>query len=215
MAIDDDLLNEHEQSERVRNWVRSNALAMLGGILFALALIGGWQWWQGQKLQDQMQLSERFDQTARLYASGALPQDKGKAALAALADGNPTLGTLAALQLAGAQVDAGRAEDAIATLRGLSKVDPDLQPVVQERLARLLIDAGKAKDALQLLADERNPAMLDVRGDAQFVLGDRAKAREAYLKALALVDVGDPQHQLLTMKLIEAGGTPPHTEDKT
>ena len=82
-------------------------------------------------------------------------------------------------------------------------------------LARLLIDTGKAKDALALLDDERNPAMLDVRGDAEFLLGDRARARASYLNALALVDVGDPQHQLLTMKLIEAGGTPPHTEDQT
>ena len=215
MAIDDDLLNEHEQSERVRNWVRSNALGILGGILAGLALIGGWQWWQGQQLKGRMALNERFDETVRMYASGAVPQDKGKAALQALADGNPTLGTLAALQLARAQVDAERVEDAIATLRGLDKVDPDLQPVVRERLARLLIDTGKAKDALALLDDERNPAMLDVRGDAEFLLGDRARARASYLKALALVDVGDPQHQLLTMKLIEAGGTPPHTEDQT
>jgi predicted negative regulator of RcsB-dependent stress response len=215
MAIDDDLLNEHEQSERVRNWVRSNALGILGGILAGLALIGGWQWWQGQQLKGRMALNERFDETVRVYASGAVPQDKGKAALQALADGNPTLGTLAALQLARAQVDAERVEDAIATLRGLDKVDPDLQPVVRERLARLLIDTGKAKDALALLDDERNPAMLDVRGDAEFLLGDRARARASYLKALALVDVGDPQHQLLTMKLIEAGGTPPHTEDQT
>ena len=215
MAIDDDLLNEHEQSERVRNWVRSNALGILGGILAGLALIGGWQWWQGQQLKGRMALNERFDETVRVYASGAVPQDKGKAALQALTDGNPTLGTLAALQLARAQVDAERVEDAIATLRGLDKVDPDLEPVVKERLARLLIDTGKAKDALALLDDERNPAMLDVRGDAEFLLGDRARARASYLKALALVDVGDPQHQLLTMKLIEAGGTPPHTEDQT
>ena len=215
MAIDDDLLNEHEQSERVRNWVRSNALGIFGGIALGLALIVGWQWWQGQQIKAQMALNARFDETVRMYASGAVPQDKGKAALQALANGNPTLGTLAALQLARTQVDAERAADAIATLRGLGNVDPDLQPVVHERLARLLIDTGKAKDALALLDDERDPAMLDVRGDAQFALGDRAKAREAYLKALALVDVGDPQHQLLTMKLIEAGGTPPHTEDKT
>ena len=215
MAIDDDLLNEHEQSERVRNWVRSNALGILGGIFIGLAAIGGWQWWQGQQLKSRMTLSERYDETVRIYASGALPTDKGKPALAEIAKGNPKLGTLAALQLARAQVDADRAEDAIATLRGLGKVDPDLQPVVSQRLARLLIDTGKAKEALALLDDERNPAMLDARGDAQFAIGDRAKAREAYLKALALVDVADPQHRLLTLKLIEAGGTPPHTEDKT
>ncbi len=46
-------------------------------------------------------------------------------------------------------------------------------------------------------------------------LGDSAKAQQAYLKALGLVDVGDPQHRLLRLKLIEAGGTPPHTEDNT
>ena len=50
---------------------------------------------------------------------------------------------------------------------------------------------------------------------AQLALGDRAKAQSDYLKALALVDVADPQHRLLTLKLIEAGGMPPHTEDKT
>ena len=87
--------------------------------------------------------------------------------------------------------------------------------MVNQRLARLLVDAGQGKDALALLDDDKNPAMLDARGDAQFALGDRAKAREAYLKALALVDVGDPQHRLLTLKLIEAGGTPPHSKDKT
>lgn len=215
MAIDDDLLNEHEQSERVRNWVRQNALGILGGIGIGLAAIGGWQWWQGQQVKSRMALSESFDETVRIYETGAIPTDKGKAALQALTSGNPTLGTLAALQLARAQVEADLPRDAIATLRGLGKVDTDLAPVVQERLARLLIDTGKAREALALLADERNPAMLDARGDAQFVLGDRAKAREAYLKALALVDVADPQHRLLTMKLIEAGGTPPHTEDNT
>ena len=70
--------------------------------------------------------------------------------------------------------------------------------------------APQPKDALALLEDERNAAMLDVRGDAQFALGDKAKAQDAYRKALALVDVADPQHRLIAMKLIEAGGTPPH-----
>ena len=96
----------------------------------------------------------------------------------------------------------------------LRNADGDLRPVVQVRLAHLLIDTGKAKDALALLGDERNAAMLDARGDAQFSLGDFAKAQDDYRKALALVDVGSPQHHLITMKLIEAGGVPPHSEDK-
>ena len=214
MAIDD-LLDEHEQSERVRNWIRSNAIGLIGGVGLGLGAIAGWQWWQGQQSSVQMSANTRYGQAVAGFQNGTLSAAKDKATIADISKANPTLGTLAALQLARAQVDAGKRDDAIATLRNLRDLDADLRPVVRERLARLLIDGGKAKDALPLLDDERNAAMLDVRGDAQFALGDRVKAQEAYRKALALVDVGDPAHRLLTLKLIEAGGTPPHTEDKS
>jgi predicted negative regulator of RcsB-dependent stress response len=214
MALDD-LLDEHEQSERVRSWLRSNAFGLIGGVALGLGAIAGWQWWQSQRLQRSMAVNGRYAEVVRNYEAGRLPVDKGRAALDTLGKGNPTLAALAALQLAKAQVEAGKRDDAIATLRGLHDIAPDLRAVVRQRLARLLIDAGQGKDALAILDDDSNPAMLDARGDAQFALGDRAKAQEAYLKALALVDVADPQHRLLTLKLIEAGGTPPHTEDKT
>ena len=48
MAIDD-LLDEHEQSEKVRTWLKDNAVGLIGGIALGLALIGGWQWWQKQQ----------------------------------------------------------------------------------------------------------------------------------------------------------------------
>ena len=214
MAIDD-LLNEHEQSERVRGWIRSNAIGLIGGVGLGLGAIFGWQWWQAQRTQAQMGVNARYAQAIDAYEAGTLPADKGRDTIAALGKGNPTLGTLAALQLAKVQAEAGKRDDAIATLRNLRDLDADLRPIVRERLARLLIDAGKAKEALPLLDDDKNPSMLDVRGDARFALGERAQAQKDYLKALALVDVGDPQHRLITLKLIEAGGTPPHTEDKT
>lgn len=213
MAIDDLLVDEHEQSERVRSWLRNNGAGIIAGIALGLGAIYGWQWWQGNKLQQQMASSAQYSQDVNAYTQGHIPADRGQAAIASLDQANPTLGTLAALQLARAQVDAGKRDDAIATLRSLRQVDPDLQPVLQERLARLLIDAGKANDALALLKDERNPAMLDARGDAQFAMGNRTAAQESYRRALALIDVGDPQHRLLTLKLVESGGTPPHSED--
>lgn len=214
MAIDD-LLNEHEQSERVRSWVRTNAVGLIGGVVLGLGAIVGWQWWQQQQVQARMRVSGDYADLVKALDAGNLPADKGKAAISRVNQGNPTLATLAALQLAKVQVEAGRRDDAIATLRGLADLDPDLRAVVRQRLARLLIDGGKGKEALALLDDARNPAMLDARGDAQMALGDRAQAQREYLKALALVDVADPQHRLLQLKLIEAGGTPPHTEDKT
>lgn len=214
MAIDD-LLNEHEQSERVRSWVRTNALGLIGGVALGLGAIAGWQWWQQQQAQDRMEVNGVYADFVKALDAGNLPADKGRHALRRVSDGNPALGVLAALQLAKVQAEGGQRDDAIATLRGLPDLDPDLRAVVRQRLARLLIDAGKGKEALALLDDERNPAMLDARGDAQMALGDLAKAQRDYRKALGLVDVANPQHRLLQLKLIEAGGTPPHTEDKT
>ncbi len=214
MAIDD-LLDEHEQSERVRSWLRTNAFGLVGGIALGLGAIAGFQWWQGQQQKGQMAVNSRYSDAVSKYESGVLPADKGRAAIEGISKGNSTLGALAALQLAKAQVEADKAADAIVTLRNLHDLEPDMRAVVRQRLARLLVDDGKAKEALSLLDDERNPAMLDVQGDAQMLLGDRAKAQLSYQKALGLVDVGDPQHRLLTLKLIEAGGKPPHTEDNT
>lgn len=214
MAIDDPL-NEHEQSERVRSWVRTNAVGLIGGVALGLGAIVGWQWWQQQQVQARMQVSGDYADLVKALEAGNVPADKGKAAISRISQGNATLGTLAALELAKVQLETGKRDDAIATLRGLRDLDPDLRAVVRQRLARLLIDGGKGKDAVALLDDERNPAMLDARGDAHMALGDLAKAQRDYLKALGLVDVANPQHRLLQLKLIEAGGTPPHTEDKT
>ena len=44
MAIDD-LLDEHEQGERVRTWLRKNALGILGGLALGIAAIYGWRAW--------------------------------------------------------------------------------------------------------------------------------------------------------------------------
>ena len=75
MALDD-LLDEHEQSERVRSWIRSNALGLIGGIGLGLGAIAGWQWWQGQQLQRGMAVNGRYAQVVANYDAGRLPVDK-------------------------------------------------------------------------------------------------------------------------------------------
>lgn len=213
MALDE-VMNDHEQSEQVRSWLKANAPGLIGGVVLGMAVIAGWQWWQSKHLQGSMQASANYSAAVEAIAEGKVAPDKAQAVITQIDQQNSTLGTLAALELAKSQVDADKPQDAIKTLRGLKNVDGDLGPVVQQRLARLLIDTGKAKEALPLLTDERDAAMLDVRGDAQFALGQRDKAQESYRKALALVDVALPQHRLIAMKLVEAGGTPPHSGEQ-
>ena len=86
MAIDD-LLDEHEQGERVRSWLRDNGAGIIGGIVLGLGLIWGWQWWQQQRTGRTMQAGNDFQAAVSALDQGTM--DKAKAHVAALPDGQP------------------------------------------------------------------------------------------------------------------------------
>lgn len=204
MAIDD-LLDEHEQSERVRNWLQRNGIGLIGGFALGLGLIAGWQWWQKRTENRYLQAGETFQSVARNLQTKNLKQAQAEAAK--LQGG--AYAALAALDMAKAQLDAGQRDAAIATLRAAAGTDdPGLSAVIAQRLARLLIDAGKGEEALKLIGDATDAASLEANGDAQLALGRREQARAAYSKALTKLDVAAPNRRLLELKLSEAGGTP-------
>ena len=41
-------IDEYEQSERVRGWLRQNGSSLITGIALGLACVFGWQWWNGK-----------------------------------------------------------------------------------------------------------------------------------------------------------------------
>lgn len=211
MAIDD-LLDEHEQGERVRGWLRENGSGLLTGILLGLALILGWQWWTQQRAHARLQAGD--DYQAAVDALQAKKPDVARSHLSALPEG--AYGTLGALALANSQLDAGKRDDAIATLRAVKADDPELAGVVRQRLARLLIDAGKPKDAIALLAGDKDaPMAAAIRGDAYVALGQLPEARTAYGKALSALAVGSQLRNLVELKLTDAGGTLPNAEARS
>ncbi|MGB3392017.1 MAG: tetratricopeptide repeat protein [Stenotrophomonas sp.] len=204
MAIDD-LLDEHEQSERVRTWLRQNGAGILGGIVLALALIGGWQWWQKQQLGKLAEANSRYEAVSRSLQSKDL--DEAAKEVAALEGGKAGIyADLAALELAKAQVEAGKHEDAITTLRGL-KVDGEFKTLIDQRIARLLIETGKPEEALALLGTAEDSAGLEIRGDALVAQDKHEQARELYKQSLGKLDVAAPQRRLLEIKLMDVGGS--------
>lgn len=209
MAIDD-LLDEHEQGERVREWLRRNGAGLIGGVALGLAAIFGWKWWVGQRADERMG-------AANAYQAAIDAVEASDASAAAKVDALPdgSYSALARLALAKSQVESGQRDAALATLRGIEPPDAAFADVVNLRIARLLLDAGKADEALKLVAAADSPAALELRGDAELALGQRDRARDAYAKALPQLDIGSPRRGLLELKLTEVGGTPPQPEAKS
>lgn len=209
MALDD-LLDEHEQSERVLAWLRRNGAALIGGIALGLGAIYGWKWWQARQAAEQAAAATRYQVAVDAIAAGNLAeQDKLKAF-------DPGLyRTLGALAVARAQLQQNQRDAAIETLRSVKVEDPALAAIVNERLARLLIDAKQAESALKLLASTDTVGALETQGDAYFALGQRERARESYSRALTRLEVDAPQRRLLELKLIQVGGTPSKPEART
>lgn len=205
MAVDE-LLDEHEQGERVRQWIRHNAIGVVGGIAVALVLVYGWGKWQDHLHGQRVAKGEAYSAFNEAVAAGELEQARSLAASAGLSEG--VYASLVPLDLAAAQVGAGDSEAAIATLSGINDADPALAPVIARRLAVLLIDAGRPDEALSALGDARDAGSLEVRGDAERAAGRMEKAREAYVAALAALDEAAPQRGLVRIKLIDAGGSP-------
>ena len=206
MAIDE-LLDEHEQGERVRSWLRQNALGIIGGLALGIAAIYGWRWWGTHQAQQQYEAHGAYAKAVEQLEAGQVDQ-----AGALLAGQKGVYATLAALRVAKAQVEAGKTEEALATLRGI-QAEPGLKAVVNERIAQLLNATGKPGEALDLLAGDAGSIALELRGDALFASGRKEEAREAYTQALTGTDVASPARRRVELKLQEAGGQVPATAE--
>lgn len=199
-------LDELEQGERVRNWLRENGSTLVTGILLGLSAIFGWQWWQNARVQAQITAAtqfeafsealERGDSEAALVFADTLREKHEKTAFA----------VLAALRLAESQANAGDGDQALTTLENAPRSpDPALDAIVQLRSARLEIALGKPELALARLQATGvagfDPLQEELRGDALLALGRSDEARHAYAEALTHIEEGSPARDIVRMKL--------------
>ena len=98
MAIDD-LLDEHEQGERVRGWLRENGSGVLTGILLGLALILGWQWWMQQRAHQRVQAGDDYQAAVEALQSGKADVARARIAAASGASFAPASSATASFGL--------------------------------------------------------------------------------------------------------------------
>ena len=187
----------------------------MGGVAVGLALIWGWHWWQDKRSADQAAEAMVYDRFQQQLDGGV---DALSKAYADLPKGTPYQ-VMGGLDLAKAQVEAGKLDEAIATLRAIEVSQPTLKSVVDNRTARLLVDTGKHEEALKLLAQSTDAQALEIIGDAQLALGKTDAARDAYQKALRSLEEGSPARQLVEIKLahvgVDAAAAQPQAEAQT
>lgn len=212
MALE--LMDEHEQGEKVRAWLRQNGGAIIGGVAIGLGLIFGYQWWERSKIEHKLTAATNFQ--ALTDAVEAKDDATANALAAELTDkfADTPYATLAAMRLSSARLQAGNLADAASTLEKArtSSEDAALQALIDLRLARIEIGDGKAEAALQRLgaikAGNFPGLVAEARGDALFALGRNDDAKLAYQDALTALETGAQNRMLVEMKLADLGAAP-------
>jgi len=213
-----DVLDEHEQGELVRKWLRENALAILVGIVAGLVLIFGWQQWKARNVQRTAEAAARFQALVDAEAAGK-SQDAAQIAEALRSDyGKSVYAVLAALHQAQAAIAANDLPAAASALEWAGRNAPKeaaLRSLIALRTARVKLAQGDAEAALRLADGEvgKDYAALaaELRGDALLKLGRTQEASAAYDNALAELDPQAPGRAIVQMKrddLTVSGGAP-------
>jgi len=192
---------EEEQAEAIKKWIKSNAPAVIMGIVLGLGGLKGWEFWQNKQMQNNATASAEYEAQLLQLETTAIPELEAQLAAYQTRNENTTYNNFLQLKLAKKAVESG---DFDVASTALNKViaDPANEAIKQTsviRLARILIANNKAKDAIGMLNSDAGSYKLlyaQVRGDAYLALGEVEKARQAYLMAQQGAETKNPNLQM-------------------
>ncbi len=208
-----DHLDEHEQSELVRTWMRDNIASILVGIGLGLLVIFGYFQWQGHQARQKALAAGEFLSFGA--AVGAKNDEAAKAALDRIQKehGNSAYAVLAAMRWAeGAIVrkDMATAEQSLQWAYDHAG-DDAIKSLAGQNLARVKLGADKAAEALSLVdslpVEGYASVIAELRGDILLSQGKRDEARTAYQASLDALDASAPNRQALEMKRDDIGSS--------
>ena len=204
--------DEHEQSERVKQWLLKNGSNILTGILLVISAIAGWQWWQSKQLNQGQEAANQY----QLFINAVEKNDASKAIFLGesfITNYSKTeLAFFAALRLAKFQMDQGKPDLALKALEKASTVagsDNNIE-LVKLRIIQLDLSQGKYAEAEKKLSGYKPvffPAgYAEAQGDLALATGKRSDAATFYQSAINQLASNAGSRALLELKLTEAGG---------
>lgn len=206
----DDLQSEKEQIEEMRAWWSEYGKVVIAGVVIGIAGLIGFNQFNANKLEAQVEASELFETLVGHVVDGDLDGAEFVADDLVANYANTAYAAQSKLALARLYMDQNRDQDAADTLQELLAMSADegLQNIGRLRLASVLLYQDKAQEVIDLLDGVEAPSFgaltNELRGDAYAALGDYKQAADAY--NLALIDPSPSptiDAALVQMKLID------------
>lgn len=202
-------LDDYEQEQQVKEWLRENGGAIVMGIALGLGLIFGVRYWLNQQTQNQFNAASAFNQI-----TNAVDDTSAKARYDAYTEqfADSAFAGFAGLNAVAELVEEDNLPEAIGILEKVMATGepPAVRDIARLRLARLHIAGGEYDKALALTrqtSPEFSALAAQVRGDAHKASGDDSAARAAYQAALDDPMVSAGARNILQMKLDALGGS--------
>lgn len=190
MAIYD---TEEEQLEQLKKWWEANSTSVVAGIVGAVVLVAGINFWQKYQHDARSQVSQMFQEVLDSEAKNNFDSVEKISEKIVAEHSSSTYAEFALLQEVKAKVERGDLEAAkVILVKELNNIDsPVLKHVCRLRLIQLLLATKDYEPALKLIA-EVDPATTEgfsanydeLQGDVYVALDRLDEARTAYQSAL-------------------------------
>jgi predicted negative regulator of RcsB-dependent stress response len=209
MAVE--LYDEHEQSERVRGWIKEYGFSIVMGLVLAFGGIFGFRQWQDHQANQRILAAEYYEVIQRELEGGSLESAQDQFLAMQDAVSRSAYIGLASLLMASAYVEEGRLEPAANSYREIldNRRLESIWPVARLRLARVLQAQGDYADALAQIEGTApvgyRGAWAELRGDLLLARGDLDQARIAYQEALEHLTGQGAGRRLIEMKIDATG----------
>ena len=183
---------EEEQLDAVKRWWKENGQSTIIGLVFGIAIILGWNYWQDHKKVQAEQASALYSQL--IQAIGAEKKDSAEKLAERIKEQYPKTeyAAYSELFLAKLKVQQSDIPKAKAILKDMAAgSNKELSNVAKIRLVRLMLATGEYEQGLALI-NSVDPATSssfsgnydELVGDLYVALDRLDQARSAYQKAL-------------------------------
>ena len=185
--------SEEEQVAALKDWWKGNGTSVITGVVSAVVIVMGWNFWQSYQADKMNQASTVYEQLIKAQTDAKTGSVDKLASRLNAEYGSTAYATYALLFQAKAKVeqqDLSAAKELLQQAVATSN-DAELKHVARTRLIRVSLALEEYEPGLQLIADVDQSSLggfeaiySELKGDLYVAMGRVGEARTAYQAAL-------------------------------